>query len=77
MTTAATTALSVSLSCQQDLWFILGPKLFEANWLDLQRDGYIALVSCHEVRDSVIDALMVQDSVLFDCLSVSMLLRYG
>lgn len=34
----------------KDLWFILGPKLFEANWLDLQRDGYIALVSCHEVR---------------------------
>jgi len=34
----------------KDLWFILGPKLFEANWLDLQRDGFIALVSCHEVR---------------------------
>ena len=28
----------------------IGPKLFEANWLDLQQRGYIATVSCAEVR---------------------------
>jgi DNA excision repair protein ERCC-3 len=27
----------------------IGPKLFEANWLDLQERGYIATVSCAEV----------------------------
>lgn len=27
----------------------IGPKLFEANWLDLQERGYIAKVSCAEV----------------------------
>ena len=27
-----------------------GPKLYEANWLDLTRDGHIANVQCAEVR---------------------------
>ena len=27
-----------------------GPKLYEANWLDLTRDGHIASVQCAEVR---------------------------
>ena len=26
-----------------------GPKLYEANWLDLTRDGHIANVQCSEV----------------------------
>eukprot|EP00049_Salpingoeca_infusionum_P007792 m.126211 g.126211 ORF g.126211 m.126211 type:complete len:950 (+) comp13823_c1_seq1:101-2950(+) len=33
----------------QDLRFLLGPKLFEANWIDLQESGYIARVKCLEV----------------------------
>jgi DNA excision repair protein ERCC-3 len=32
-----------------DLNFLIGPKLYEANWLDLTRDGHIANVSCAEV----------------------------
>jgi len=32
-----------------DLNFLIGPKLYEANWLDLQRNGYIANVQCAEV----------------------------
>ena len=32
-----------------DLNFLIGPKLYEANWLELQKDGYIAKVSCAEV----------------------------
>jgi len=32
-----------------DLNFLIGPKLYEANWLDLTRDGYIANVLCSEV----------------------------
>eukprot|EP01137_Pigoraptor_chileana_P026324 Opistho-2@97130 len=33
----------------QDLNFLIGPKLYEANWMDLQRVGHIARVSCAEV----------------------------
>lgn len=29
--------------------FLIGPKLYEANWLDLQRNGFIANVQCAEV----------------------------
>lgn len=32
-----------------DLNFLIGPKLYEANWLDLQRAGHIANVQCAEV----------------------------
>jgi DNA excision repair protein ERCC-3 len=32
-----------------DLNFLIGPKLYEANWLDLTRAGHIAHVSCAEV----------------------------
>eukprot|EP01025_Chloroclados_australasicus_P056927 TRINITY_DN7088_c0_g1_i4.p1 TRINITY_DN7088_c0_g1~~TRINITY_DN7088_c0_g1_i4.p1 ORF type:complete len:861 (-),score=62.83 TRINITY_DN7088_c0_g1_i4:571-3153(-) len=32
-----------------DLNFLIGPKLYEANWLDLTREGHIANVSCAEV----------------------------
>ena len=28
---------------------LIGPKLYEANWLDLQKNGYLALVQCIEV----------------------------
>ena len=32
-----------------DLNFLIGPKLYEANWLELQAHGYIARVQCAEV----------------------------
>ncbi|XP_055378892.1 general transcription and DNA repair factor IIH helicase subunit XPB [Condylostylus longicornis] len=32
-----------------DLNFLIGPKLYEANWLELQKKGYIARVQCAEV----------------------------
>ena len=33
----------------QDLYLLLGPKLYEANWLDLQNDGFLARVKCVEI----------------------------
>ena len=33
----------------QDLNFLIGPKLYEANWMELQNNGYIARVQCAEV----------------------------
>uniref|UniRef100_A0A7E4WDH7 General transcription and DNA repair factor IIH helicase/translocase subunit XPB n=1 Tax=Panagrellus redivivus TaxID=6233 RepID=A0A7E4WDH7_PANRE len=32
-----------------DLNFLIGPKLYEANWMELQKDGHIAKVQCAEV----------------------------
>jgi DNA excision repair protein ERCC-3 len=32
-----------------ELHFLIGPKLYEANWLDLQDRGYLARVQCIEV----------------------------
>ena len=32
-----------------DLHFLIGPKHYEANWLDLQRDGYLARVKCVQI----------------------------
>jgi superfamily II DNA or RNA helicase len=33
----------------EDLYFMLGPKLYEANWMDLSAQGFIATVMCREV----------------------------
>lgn len=33
-----------------DLNFLIGPKLYEANWMELQNNGYIAKVQCAEVN---------------------------
>eukprot|EP00871_Galdieria_phlegrea_P003911 jgi/Galph1/4520/GphlegSOOS_G3138.1 len=33
----------------EDINFLIGPKLYEANWLDLQQSGYLATVQCAEV----------------------------
>jgi len=33
----------------KDLNFLIGPKLYEANWLDLQQNNYLARVQCIEV----------------------------
>lgn len=32
-----------------DLNFLIGPKLYEANWMELQNKGFIAKVQCAEV----------------------------
>lgn len=32
-----------------DLNFLIGPKLYEANWMDLAENGHIAKVQCAEV----------------------------
>ena len=32
-----------------DLNFLIGPKLYEANWMELQNKGFIARVQCAEV----------------------------
>lgn len=32
-----------------DLNFLIGPKLYEANWLELQKKGFLARVQCAEV----------------------------
>lgn len=36
-----------------DLNFLIGPKLYEANWMELQNNGYIAKVQCAEVSLAV------------------------
>ena len=33
----------------QDLHYLVGPKMYEANWLDLVQDGHLANVQCVEV----------------------------
>jgi DNA excision repair protein ERCC-3 len=33
-----------------DLRFLIGPKIYEANWMELQKAGYLAKVQCHEVQ---------------------------
>lgn len=41
-----------------DLNFLIGPKLFEANWMELQNNGYIAKVQCAEVSLKVSKSLL-------------------
>ena len=50
-----------------DLNFLIGPKLYEANWLDLTRDGHIANVQCSEVRNLLPNALFATAKRWFDC----------
>jgi DNA excision repair protein ERCC-3 len=33
----------------EDLNFLIGPKLYEANWMDLANRGHIAKVECTEI----------------------------
>ena len=37
-----------------DLNFLIGPKLYEANWLELQKEGVIANVQCAEVHHDML-----------------------
>ena len=32
-----------------DIGFLIGPKLYEANWLDLEKIGYLAMACCAEI----------------------------
>ena len=56
-----------------DLNFLIGPKLYEANWLDLTRDGHIANVQCCEVWCAMTKAFYsqylreVSSSMCFRC----------
>lgn len=36
-----------------DLHFLIGPKLYEASWIELRDSGYIARVCCYELRCSM------------------------
>ena len=38
----------------KDLSFLVGPKLYEANWIDLTNDGYLARAQCLEVPTAVL-----------------------
>ena len=33
----------------EDLYFLVGPKLYEANWMRLQKAGWLATVRCYEI----------------------------
>ena len=33
----------------EDLQYLIGPKHYEANWLDLQKEGFLARVKCTEI----------------------------
>ena len=53
-----------------DLNFLIGPKLYEANWLELQTKGYIAKVQCAEVCNIYINnmpnGLLILRNCFFD-----------
>ena len=62
-----------------DLNFLIGPKLYEANWIDLQKSGYIANVQCAEVwctftAPLLLSPLTVPPSLNF-CFSLSLSAR--
>lgn len=48
-----------------DLNFLIGPKLFEANWMELQNNGYIAKVQCAEVSLVVLQEKMTYIGMQF------------
>jgi len=55
-----------------DLNFLIGPKLYEANWLELQNKGFIAKVQCAEVSPAIFPAALYycHDSQQADSISV-------
>ena len=44
----------------QDLNFLIGPKLYEANWMELQNNGFIAKVQCAEVSSLSTQPLWIE-----------------
>lgn len=49
-----------------DLRHLVGPKLYEANWLDLTRAGFLARVECAEVQCPMPAAFFVQYAAATD-----------
>ncbi|MDF2814747.1 MAG: helicase [Paenibacillus sp.] len=43
--------------CEKDVFSLVGPKLYEAGWKDLEREGWIAKVQCTELRVSMPDSV--------------------
>lgn len=56
------TTAQFSVLYLQDLNFLIGPKLYEANWMELQNNGFIARVQCAEVSKLGGCALIVSKS---------------
>jgi len=44
----------------QDLTYLIGPKLYEADWMDLTEQGYLARVSCQEIRCPMTEQFMAE-----------------
>jgi DNA excision repair protein ERCC-3 len=42
---------------EMDVFSLIGPKKYDAPWKDLERQGWIAAVECHEIRISLPDDL--------------------
>ena len=58
----------------KNLSFLVGPKLYEANWMDLTQQGYLANVQCVEVSYSVLFTYCI--IVIGDCLSMLCYVAY-
>lgn len=43
-----------------DLNYIIGPKLYEANWMELENEGYIAKASCYVVPVSLTSEFLLE-----------------
>ena len=60
MTSRCKLGLTATLVREDDLinelMWLIGPKVYEANWLNLQDMGYLARVQCIEVRCQMEDA---------------------
>lgn len=44
----------------QDLNFLIGPKLYEANWMDLANRGHIAKVEACEIWCPMVNDIFIQ-----------------
>lgn len=56
----------------KDLHFLVGPKLYEANWIDLTEQGFLARVQCAEVCFIILDlsylpSYLHDDAVCYRC----------
>lgn len=49
-----------------DLNFLIGPKLYEANWLDLTNAGHIANVQCAEVWCEMTEVSLAKNCCMRD-----------
>jgi len=51
---------------EADVFSLIGPKKFDAPWRELERQGWIAVAECHEIRTSLPDDLRVPYAVAAD-----------